>query len=163
LGHGLAQSKFHLPENALALTHSKRHAIVSPKMLTQELAIPQITSKVKDLRIASQILLQRFPLFNVQCCWTSRPLTLAHAFQPVGLESLDPALYGASIFSEQVCHLLATLTSSHKQKPVQSMVVARLIRTGNFSLDRDSDNFRVGNFQLSHDGFSVTKTRMSIY
>ena len=70
------------------------------------------------------------------------------------LESLDPALHGASILAEKFRYLLTALPASDQQQAVQPVVVTRLIGAGDLLLDGNSHDFGIDDFQLSHDDTS---------
>ncbi len=146
----LAQTKSHLPEEALTLAHSKNHVIALLKVRGQQFAIPQVTNMAEIGGAATQVALQRSPLLGIQTGRSSGAFSVAHSLQPVLLKAPDPALYGAPVFPEKISNLLTTLTTRQKQQTVQPMVIPGLVRPGDLLLNGDSHNVGICNFQLPH-------------
>lgn len=91
LGSWLTQSEPHLAEDSLALTHPERDAVSQTQVLAQEFAVPQVTGMAKRLRVASQVTPKGRPLFGIKRRRSPAPLALAHTFESVRFEPLDPA------------------------------------------------------------------------
>jgi hypothetical protein len=155
LGSGFAQPESHLPKDALALAHPKRHPIVSPQVLGKQFAIPQVRGMAEFPGGAPHIPPERRPLLGVKRGGTARSLPLAQPIQAMLLEPLDPALHRTRILSKRLGHLLAALTASNQQQAVQPVVVTRLVGADNFLLDGDTHYLGIGNFQFSHNGVSL--------
>src|SRR5258708_2716938 len=121
LGSGLAQSKSHLAEEALALPYPEPHPIAHSQVLRKQLAVPQMGA-VAELRwIAAQIASQLRPLFGLQHGRSPRPLPLAQTLQATGLKAPNPALHRAPVFSAMnlACVLDPTRYSSLRPGPLQ--------------------------------------------
>lgn len=66
LGAGLAQPESQVAKDALALAYPQPHLVAQVKIRREQLAVTKMTGMTKLLRVASQVLPQRRPLFRVQ-------------------------------------------------------------------------------------------------
>ena len=132
----LAQTKTHLPENALTLAHSKNHLIALLKVRGQQFAIPQVANMAEIGGATPQVAFQRGPLLGIQTGRPSWAFTVSHAIESVFLEAFDPALHRAPVFAKEIGNLLTALTTRHKQQAVQSMVIPGLIGSRNLLLNQ---------------------------
>jgi hypothetical protein len=88
---------------------------------------------------------QRRPLRGVQGGWPTQPHSVTQAAQSLGCKARHPALHRAAVFPNQVGDLLAAVAAGAQQQPVQSMVVARLIGSSDFLVDRPSHDVSIRN------------------
>ena len=82
LGTRLAVPETHLPEQTLTLPYPQLHAIVTPQVLGQQFAVPQVGLQAEVIRAAAQIPLQRRPLGRCERARTSAPFAVTQPVEP---------------------------------------------------------------------------------
>jgi predicted nicotinamide N-methyase len=126
---GLAQPEPELTKQSLALTHAQANAVLVFDPGRQRLAVPQINRQTDIARSAAQNAVDFPQLCRVQPRRTSRALALGQARQSSLLKPTYPVLHRPWRVAEQTPHFRAGQALSHQQNTVQSVVIARFLRT----------------------------------
>lgn len=145
-----AQSKTHLPEQALALAHAQFNSVVPTQVLPNELPIPHRLSEPELPRWSPKVPPKLLPLLLTDPSGSSSSFSFAQPLEPVALKAVHPPLDCATLLAEHFSHLRAGVPFAHQQQSVQPVIVARLLRSTDFLLNRYAHNVRVGNLQFLH-------------
>ena len=150
LGPRLAQPKTQLPEQALALAHAHRDAVLLLDPDRQRLAIPQIAAQARLPRRLAKSRVDLFQLLLIQAPRPPSPLSLAQTCQALALETVNPILHRPRRGAQQPGHLGTGHSLRHKQHTVEPVVVAGILGAPDFILQSEDDAVPLGYAQWSH-------------
>ena len=150
LGPRLAQPKAQLPEQALALTHAQRDAVLLSDPDRQRFAIPQIAAQPGLPRRLAKSRADLFQLLLIQAPGPPSSLSLAQTYQALLLATANPILHRPRRVAQQPGHLGAGHSLGYQQHTVEAVVVAGILGASDLILQSEDDAVRVGYAQWSH-------------
>ena len=150
LGAGFAQPKTPLPEQALTLTHRQMNLEVLLDPGTQRFPIPQRAGQAQVAWGLAQRLVHFLQLRLAQTSGTPGALSFGQPRQTSFLKTSDPIFHRARGVSEQPADLRTGHALSHKQHPMEPVIIARFFRTANLVLQSQNDGIGISNSQWSH-------------
>ena len=150
LGPRLAKPKAQLPEQALALTHAQRDAVLLSDPDRQRFAIPQIAAQPGLPRRLAKSRADLFQLLLIQAPGPPSSLSLAQTYQALLLATANPILHRPRRVAQQPGHLGAGHSLGYQQHTVEAVVVAGILGASDLILQSEDDAVRVGYAQWSH-------------
>ena len=120
----LTEAKFELPEQPLALTHTKLDLIRLLDPCRKRLAIPKVDAHAGVIGLCAQYSIDFLQLSFAQPTGTSGALSLRQSGQSFLLVTVNPILDGTGCIAQQSRYLRTSHTLRHQQHAVQSVIIA---------------------------------------
>lgn len=160
---GLAQPKAPLSEQSLALAHPQLDMEAPLDPGAQRLPIPQRAGQTQLARGLAQGLVKFPQLRFAQTSRTPGALALGQPGKALGLKTPHPILDSARSISEQTADFWASGTLGHQQHAVETVIIARFLRTTNLVLQSEDHSSGISNLQRFHVYMKPQKLRMRNY
>ena len=129
-----AHPESQLPEQSLALPYPQIDAVLPFDPTRQHLAVPQIPTEACLTGHLTQDRVDSLNLLLVQASWPPGAITLQKSSQPHLFKRMYPILNRSRCVPQQCRRFRARQTLRHEQHTVQSMIVARFIRSSDLVL-----------------------------
>ena len=159
----LAQPKAQLPEQALTLTHRQVNLEASLDPGTQRFSIPQCAAQADVARGLAQRPLHFFELRITQTSGTPGALPFAQPGQTSCLEPPDPILHRTGRVAQPPADLRTGHALRYQQHPVESVIIARFVRTANRVLQSQNHRLGISNLEWSHVSMKPQFAQMRKY
>jgi hypothetical protein len=147
---GFAQSKAPLPEQPLALPDPQMDLETLLDPSAQGFAIPQCATQPQVARRLAQGPIDLPELRFAQSSWASRTLPFGQPCQTVGFKTPNPILDGARSVAQQTSDFRAPRSLGHQEDPMETVIIARFLRTANLVLQAQYHRSSIIDLQWSH-------------
>jgi hypothetical protein len=134
----------------LTLPDTEIDLILLSKMMTQELAVPQILAVLQFTRRTAQIFLKFLSDGNVQRRWSSGTILLLETGKTSLLEPLYPVLNGAPAVTEEICDIRAAISTRHHQHSMEAVIVTGFFGPFDLLLDGNPHDVRIFDLKSLH-------------
>jgi hypothetical protein len=147
---GFAQSKAPLPEQALALPDPQMdlEALLDPG--AQGFAIPQRAAQPQVARRLAQGPVDLPELRFAQSSWASRTPAFGQPRETLGFKTPYPILDGTRSVAQQAPDFRARRSLGHQEDPMETVIIARFLRTANLVLQAQDHRSSIIDLQWSH-------------
>ena len=144
------QPKAALPEQALALADLQTNLEALREPNAQGFPIPQRAGQTEVARGLAQRLVDLPELRCAQTSRASRTLALGQPGETLGFKTPHPIFNGTGSVAQQSPHVRAGRSLGHQEDPVQTVIIARFLRTPNLVLQSQNHRSGIINLQWSH-------------
>ena len=160
---GFAQPEAPFPEQALALPDPQTdlEALLDPG--AQGFSIPQRAAQPQIARGLAQGSIDLPELRFAETSRASRTPAFGQPRETLGFKTLHPILDGARSVAQQAPDFRAGRSLGHQEDPMETVIIARFLRTANLILQAQDHRSSIGDLEWSHADMKPQIVRMRNY